>query len=208
MVAEQLAGPGRDIRHPGVLQVMARTPRHEFIPENVRADAYEDRPLPLGYGQTISQPYIVALMTEFLAPEDEDRVLEIGTGSGYQSAVLAQLVAQVYTIEIISPLAQRAAMTLQRLGYTNVLVCAGDGYLGWPEAAPFDSIIVACAPDRVPGALVEQLADGGRMMIPVGRVADQELILLQKRGQILHERAIIPVRFVPMTGESQARSAA
>ena len=155
------------------------------------------------YGQTISQPYIVAFMTEHLDPKPTDRVLEIGTGSGYQAAVLAELVEEVYTIEIVEPLAQRAAADLKRLGYTNVYVRAGDGYQGWPEAAPFDAIIVTCAPEQVPQPLVDQLKEGGWMIIPVGPVGDQELVLLRKQDGRLDERAVLPVRFVPMTGQIQ-----
>jgi protein-L-isoaspartate(D-aspartate) O-methyltransferase len=159
--------------------------------------------LPIGYDQTISQPYIVAFMTGQLDPQPMDRVLEIGTGSGYQAAVLAQLVAEVYTIEIVEALAQRAEADLKRLGYTNIHVRAGDGCQGWPEAAPFDAIIVTCAPEKVPPPLVEQLKDGGRMIIPVGPMGDQELVLLRKRGEQLEQRAVLSVRFVPMTGGAQ-----
>ena len=165
-----------------------------------------DYPLPIGHGQTISQPYIVAFMTEQLEPKPTDRVLEIGTGSGYQAAVLAELVAQVYTIEIIEELAQRAAADLKRLGYTNVHVRAGDGYQGWAEAAPFDAIIVTCAPEHVPQPLIDQLKEGGRMIIPVGRVWNQELVLLRKRGGKLEQHAVLPVSFVPMTGEAARKS--
>ena len=206
MVAEQLVAPGRDITNARVLAVMGRVPRHEFVPERLRRDAYADYPLPIGHGQTISQPYIVAFMTEQLEPKPTDRVLEIGTGSGYQAAVLAELVAQVYTIEIIEELAQRAAADLKRLGYTNVHVRAGDGYLGWAEAAPFDAIIVTCAPERVPQPLIDQLKEGGRMIIPVGRVWNQELVLLRKREGKLEQHAVLPVSFVPMTGQAQGKS--
>ena len=203
MVQEQLIGPGRDITNARVLAAIGKVPRHEFVPERHRNQAYEDHPLPIGYGQTISQPYIVAFMTEKLDPKPTDRVLEIGTGSGYQAAVLAELVAKVYTIEIVEPLAQRAKADLQRLGYTNVVVRAGDGYKGWPDAAPFDAIIVTCAPDKVPQPLTEQLKDGGRMIIPIGEIWDQKLVLLHKRGQRLEKTVVLPVRFVPMTGEAQ-----
>jgi protein-L-isoaspartate(D-aspartate) O-methyltransferase len=203
MIQEQLLGKGRDITNARVLAVMEKVPRHEFVPAELRSRAYEDRPLPIGYDQTISQPYIVAFMTEQLEPRPTDRVLEIGTGSGYQAAVLAQLVAEVYTIEIIEPLAQRAEADLKRLGYTNVYVRAGDGCQGWPEAAPFDAIIVTCAPEKVPPPLVEQLRDGGRMIIPVGPMGDQELVLLRKQGEQLKKHAVLPVRFVPMTGGAQ-----
>jgi protein-L-isoaspartate(D-aspartate) O-methyltransferase len=203
MVAEQLAGSGRGITNLRVLKVMGRVPRHEFVPEGLRASAYDDCPLPIGHGQTISQPFIVAFMTEQLEPKPTDRVLEIGTGSGYQAAVLAELTAQVYTIEIVEDLAQRAEADLKRLGHTNVCVRAGDGYKGWPEAAPFDSIMVTCAPEKVPQPLIEELKDGGRMIIPVGPAWNQELVLLRKRAGKLEQTAVLPVRFVPMTGQAQ-----
>jgi protein-L-isoaspartate(D-aspartate) O-methyltransferase len=203
MVREQLSGPGRTIDDPRVLEVMRRVPRHEFVSENQRRKAYADHPLPIGYGQTISQPYVVAFMTAQLRPRATDRVLEIGTGSGYQAAILAELVNEVYTMEIIEPLARQAAAVLERLGYGNVHVKAGDGYEGWPEKAPFDVIIVTCAPDRIPQPLVDQLRDGGRMMIPVGPSQNQELVLIEKEGGQLQRRSVLPVRFVPMTGEVQ-----
>ena len=200
MVAEQLAGPGRDIRDGRVLEAMRKVPRHEFVPAEMRAHAYRDRPLPIGQGQTISQPYIVAFMTEQLQPRRTDRVLEIGTGSGYQAAVLAELVAEVYSIEIVEALARRASRDLRRLGYTNVFTRSGDGYLGWPEKAPFDAVIVTCAPERIPQPLVDQLKEGGRMIIPVGPDGGvQELYLLEKREGEVRKRAVLPVRFVPMT---------
>jgi protein-L-isoaspartate(D-aspartate) O-methyltransferase len=198
MVEEQLLAPGRDIKDQRVLDALGTVPRHEFVPKALERFAYVDGPLPIGYGQTISQPFVVAFMTEQLNPKPTDRVLEIGTGSGYQAAVLSRLVAEVYTIEIIEPLARRAEADLKRLGYNNVKVLAGDGYRGWPEHAPFDAIIVTCAPDHIPQPLVEQLRDGGRMIIPVGALEDQQLYLLQKRGARVEQQAILPVRFVPM----------
>src|SRR3989442_10754304 len=181
---------------------MAKVPREEFVPADARVDAYEDGPLPIGYDQTISQPYIVAFMTDQLRPKRSDRVLEIGSGSGYQAAISADLVADVYTIEIIEPLAKNAEATLQRLGYKNVHVKVGDGYSGWPEYAPFDAIIVTCAPDKVPQPLTDQLKEGGRMIIPVGDRFAQELYLLEKKNGQLKESAVLPVRFVPMAGEA------
>lgn len=200
MVQEQLSAPGRDVKNPRVLEAMGTVPRHEFVPATVRKFAYADEPLPIGYDQTISQPYIVAFMTEQVDPRPTDRILEVGTGSGYQAAVLSRLVAEVYTIEIVAPLASRAEADLKRLGYNNVQVLAGDGYKGWPEHAPFDGIIVTCAPDHVPQPLIEQLKDGGRMIIPVGPPDNQQLYLLRKHGTQLEQQAVLPVRFVPMTG--------
>jgi len=193
----------RGIHEERVLAAMAKVPREEFVPEYLRAASYADQPLPIGYDQTISQPFIVAFMTEQLRPQRADRVLEIGTGSGYQAAILGELVAEVYSIEIIEPLARTAEATLQRLGYKNVHVKVGDGYKGWPEHAPFDFVIVTCAPDHVPPALADQLKEGGRMIIPVGGAGDQELYLLEKEHGTLRRRAVSPVRFVPMTGEAQ-----
>jgi protein-L-isoaspartate(D-aspartate) O-methyltransferase len=204
MVDQQLIADWRGISNPQVLRAMATVPRHEFVPPEMRPSAYEDHPLPIGHGQTISQPYIVAFMTEQLAPQAGDRVLEIGTGSGYQAAILAGLVREVYSIEIVEPLAKRATADLARLGYHNVRVRHGDGYQGWPEAAPFDSIIVTCAPDHVPQPLVDQLREGGRMVIPVGDFGDQNLFLLRKRGGRLERERILPVRFVPMTGTAES----
>jgi len=202
MVAE-LASPDRGITNARVLAAMGRVPRHEFVPERVRDEAYESRPLPIGYGQPISEPYVVAFMTEKIEPKPADRVLEIGTGSGYQAAVLAELTAEVYTIEIIQDLADRAAATLQRLGYTNVNARAGDGYKGWPEAAPFDAIIVTCAPEKVPQPLIDQLKEGGRMIIPIGSSQQQQLVLLCKHDGQLDRQAVLPIHFVPMTGQAQ-----
>jgi protein-L-isoaspartate(D-aspartate) O-methyltransferase len=201
MVEQQLKPRG--IKDERVLAAMAKVPREEFVPVDVRVDAYEDGPLPIGYDQTISQPYIVAFMTEQLRPRPSDRVLEIGSGSGYQAAILAELVADVYTIDIIEPLAKSAEATLQRLGYKNVHVRVGDGYKGWPEEAPFDAIIVTCAPDKVPQPLVDQLKDGGRMVIPVGERFAQQLYLLEKKNGKLKESVTLPVRFVPMLREAQ-----
>jgi protein-L-isoaspartate(D-aspartate) O-methyltransferase len=197
MVHEQIAARG--VTDARVLGAMLRVPRHEFVPASQRRLAYEDGPLPIGHGQTISQPYIVAFMTAALDPQPSDRVLEIGTGSGYQAAVLSGLVAEVYSIEIVEPLATRALADLQRLGYRNVQVRCGDGHLGWPEAAPFDAIVVTCAPEQVPPALVQQLKVGGRMIIPVGSQWEaQELVLLWKTANGLSKREVLPVRFVPM----------
>jgi protein-L-isoaspartate(D-aspartate) O-methyltransferase len=200
MVQEQIAARG--IQDERVLAALGRVPRHEFVPAAQRARAYEDGPLPIGHGQTISQPYIVAFMTAALDPKPTDRVLEIGTGSGYQAAVLASLVAEVYTIEIVEPLARRAKADLMRLGYANIKVRFGDGFLGWPEAAPFDAVIVTCAPEQVPQALVDQLKVGGRMIIPVGsQDGAQELVLLRKSITGLEQSSVLPVRFVPMVGK-------
>jgi protein-L-isoaspartate(D-aspartate) O-methyltransferase len=188
---------------PRVLAALERVPRHEFLPPEKQRFAYADGAVPIGHGQTISQPWIVALMTTQLNPQAGDRVLEIGTGSGYQTAVLAQLVADVYTIEIVAPLAHQAEATLHRLGCANVQLRQGDGYGGWPEAAPFDGIIVTCAPAAVPEPLSAQLKDGGRLLIPVGPPGDQILFVFQKHQGRLRELAQIPVRFVPMTGKVQ-----
>jgi len=201
-MVEQQLNP-RGIKDERVLAAMAKVPREEFIPADERSDAYEDGPLPIGYDQTISQPYIVAFMTEQLRPKPSDRVLEIGTGSGYQAAILAELVADVYTIEIVEPLATTAEATLQRLGYKNVHLMVGDGYRGWPDEAPFDAIIVTCAPGKVPQPLVDQLKDDGRMVIPVGERFAQQLYLLEKKNGQLKESATLPVRFVPMTREQK-----
>jgi len=197
MVRDQIVARG--IKDGRVLAAMTRVPRHEFVPASQRSLAYEDGPLPIGHGQTISQPYIVAFMTAALDPKPADRVLEIGTGSGYQAAVLSGLVAKVYTIEIVEPLARRAEADLKRLGFRNVKVRIGDGNLGWPGAAPFDAVIVTCAPERVPQALVDQLKAGGRMIVPVGPADGiQELYLLRKRPEGMETQAVLSVRFVPM----------
>jgi protein-L-isoaspartate(D-aspartate) O-methyltransferase len=198
MVAEQIAARGVD--DPRVLAALARVPRHELVPVELREWSYTDRPLPIGEGQTISQPYIVAYMSEQLELEGDERVLEIGTGSGYQAAVLGELAREVYTIEIVPALARRATADLERLGYENVHVRQGDGYRGWPDQAPFDAIIVTAAPERVPEPLVDQLAVGGRMILPVGD-RYQELILITRDEKGVHESRLMGVRFVPMTGE-------
>ena len=186
-----------------VIDAMDRTPRHEFVPEDLRRLAYANRPLPIGYGQTISQPYVVAWMTDALRLEPGDRVLEVGTGSGYQAAVLAPLVEAVYTIEIIEALGETAAARLARLGYDSVQVRVGDGYYGWPERAPFDAIIVTAAASHVPPPLIKQLKPGGRMVIPVGgRFTTQLLLLIEKTdNDEIVTRQIAAVRFVPLTGE-------
>jgi len=195
MVETQLVA--RSITHAGVLEAMRRVPRHRFVPGGLRGSAYDDTPLPIGDGQTISQPYIVAYMTQALEPSETDRVLEIGTGSGYQAAVLAELVKEVYTIEIVPALARRAAALLQELGYPNVRTREGDGYAGWPDAAPFSKIIVTAAPDEVPRALIDQLAVGGIMVVPVGRDL-QVMTILRKTPAGVVSRETIAVRFVPM----------
>jgi protein-L-isoaspartate(D-aspartate) O-methyltransferase len=199
MVDEQLRARG--IRDPRVLEAMARVPRHVFVPDPQRDEAYEDHPLPIGHGQTISQPYIVAFMSEALRLEPMDRVLEVGTGSGYQAAVLAELAGEVYTVEIIDDLARRAEATLREAGYRNVTVKTGNGYLGWPEHAPYDRIMVTAAPEQVPPALVSQLKVGGLMAIPVGERGFQELRVLRRTESGLETLATLPVRFVPMTGK-------
>jgi protein-L-isoaspartate(D-aspartate) O-methyltransferase len=198
MVEEQLRS--RDISSPRVLDAMLKVPRHLFVPDAQRAASYGDYPLPIGHEQTISQPYIVAFMTQALEVAPEHRVLEIGTGSGYQAAVLSLLAKDVYTIEIVAPLADRARGTLSTLGYRNVHVRTGNGYLGWPEHAPFDRIMVTAAPDEVPRALVEQLKVGGLMAIPVGTTT-QELRILRRTATGTETLRTLPVRFVPMTGK-------
>ncbi len=203
MVREQMKA--RDIRDPRVLQAMQTVPRHRFVAEGFRHAAYADRPLPIPRRQTISQPYIVALMTQLANVEKDSKVLDIGTGSGYQAAVLAELCEQVYSIEIIESLARDADRLLKELGYHNIEVRAGDGYRGWPEHAPFDAIIVAAAPDHVPQPLVDQLAIGGRLVIPVGD-AFQTLLVIQKQPDGSTKRhEVAPVAFVPMTGEAEER---
>ncbi|MBN3034894.1 MAG: protein-L-isoaspartate(D-aspartate) O-methyltransferase [Bacteroidales bacterium] len=192
----------RGVRDAEVLRAMRRVERHQFVPTELRHLAYEDHPLPIGEDQTISQPYIVALMTEVLDLGKSSRVLEVGTGSGYQAAVLAEICDSVFTMEIFESLGKSAEEVLHRLGYRNVSVRIGDGYQGWPEQAPFDAIIVTCAPTHVPEPLREQLAEGGRMVIPVGKAWSQELILLKKSDGRLRDKEVIPVRFVPMIDKS------
>ena len=188
-----------------VLDAMRKVPRHEFVPKNARPEAYEDRPMPIGYGQTISQPYIVAFMTELLHVDGDDTVLEIGTGSAYQAAVLAELVKVVYTIEIVEPLAKQAAERLKSLKYENVHVRQGDGYFGWQEKAPFDAIIVTAAATHIPPPLIEQLKPGGRMVIPVGApLQSQTLLLVEKTDEgAVRQKSILPVSFVPFTRSSE-----
>ncbi|UCE03272.1 MAG: protein-L-isoaspartate(D-aspartate) O-methyltransferase [Candidatus Latescibacterota bacterium] len=200
MVERQIAARG--IRDPRVLAAMRSVPRHEFVPASVRGAAYDDRPLPIGYEQTISQPYIVALMSESLDLRGEESVLEVGTGSGYQAAVLCELAQRVYTIEIIPELGKRARTDLERLGYDNVSVRIGDGYRGWPDAAPFDAIMVTASPEHVPEPLLEQLKPGGRLVLPVG--AHRQVLLRITRGERGFESdTLAAVRFVPMTGEAR-----
>ena len=200
MVDGQLRG--RDITDPRVLEAMGKVPRHRFVSEAQWGDAYDDHPLPIGHEQTISQPYIVALMTQLAAPKPEHRALDVGTGSGYQAAVLSLLCKEVYGIEIVRPLAEAAQKRLASLGYKNVTVRAGDGYRGWPEHAPFDVVLVAAAPDHVPQALIDQLAPGGKLVIPVGGYP-QRLTVIEKRADGSIRRSTAgPVLFVPMTGEA------
>jgi len=198
MVESQIKSRG--VRDPRVLSAMLKVERHLFVPKEFRNSAYSDQPLPIGEGQTISQPYIVALMTELLELKGGERVLEVGTGSGYQAAILAELAAEVYTIEIVEKLASSAKNVLLESGYQNIKVKAGDGYLGWPEAAPFDAIIVTCAPDHIPEPLLDQLKEKGRMVVPVGTYSQELKKIVKKSGKI-ETTDITPVIFVPMTGE-------
>jgi protein-L-isoaspartate(D-aspartate) O-methyltransferase len=201
MVTAQVAGRG--VRDPRVLAAMRDVPRHRFVPESEQPYAYQDRPLPIGHGQTISQPYIVALMSELADVKAGDTVLEVGTGSGYQAAVLAEMGAKVYSIEILEALARRSKATLEELGYgKKVEVRHGDGYAGWPEHAPFDAIVVTAAPPEIPEPLKEQLKVGGRLVIPVGKYL-QSLLRLTRTEKGFREESVIPVRFVPMTGKAQ-----
>jgi protein-L-isoaspartate(D-aspartate) O-methyltransferase len=196
MVTNQIRGRG--ISDAAVLKAMEAVPRHLFVPSEMRDMAYEDTPLPIGHGQTISQPYIVALMSQLLAVQTGQQVLEIGTGSGYQAAVLAEMGANVFTIEIVPELGRQATRVLETLGFKNIEVKIGDGYKGWPEHAPFDAIIVTCAPTRIPEPLTEQLAEGGRMVIPSGERYNQQLLLLIKQAGKIKQEKIVDVRFVPM----------
>ena len=201
MVETQLRG--RDIKDARLLETMGQVPRHRFVLDKYQHTAYSDRALPLEHDQTISQPYIVALMTQLARPQPHSKVLDVGTGSGYQAAVLAKMCDKVYGIEIVAPLAQQAARRLALLGYTNVEVRHGDGYRGWPEQAPFDAIIVAAAPDHIPRPLIDQLAPGGRLVIPVGRQS-QDLVVVEKRPDGKTKQWVVtPVAFVPMTGEAE-----
>jgi len=204
MVVEQIERRG--VKNPALLAAMRKVPRDAFMPFDTREQAYDDRAIEIGYGQTISQPFVVAFMTESLALKPTDKVLEIGTGSGYQAAILAELVKEVFTIEIVESLGKRAAETLSAQGYKNVKTRIGDGYRGWQEAAPFNAIIVTCSPDEVPQPLIDQLADGGRMIIPVGPQGEpQQLVLLRKTEGKIEQRKILPVVFVPMTGEAEKK---
>ncbi|MGK7396776.1 MAG: protein-L-isoaspartate(D-aspartate) O-methyltransferase [Candidatus Cyclobacteriaceae bacterium M3_2C_046] len=204
MVNQQIKGRG--IYQEKILNAMLQVPRHQFVPDQFINQAYEDRPLSIGHGQTISQPYIVALMTKVLQPEPEDKVLEVGTGSGYQAAILSQLVDQVYSVEIIEPLAKNAKEVVNQLNLKNVIIRQGDGYRGWPEKAPFDAIIVTCSPSHIPQPLIEQLKEGGKMVIPVGDSSfTQELVLLSKQNGKIKRQEIIPVRFVPMNDSKGER---
>ena len=200
MVETQIRGRG--VREASVLTAMRQVPRHLFVPQDLRRLAYADRPLPIGHDQTISQPFIVALMTRLVEASGNEKVLEIGTGSGYHAAVLSRVVGEVYTIEIVEELGRGAAALLERLGYDNVHVRVGDGFDGWPEEAPFDAIVLTAAPEEVPAPLVAQLRPGGRIILPLGGL-DQELVVLTKDEGGLLRRRILPVRFVPMTGKAQ-----
>jgi protein-L-isoaspartate(D-aspartate) O-methyltransferase len=200
MVQQQIQRRG--IGDPRVLEAMRRVPRHLFVPEDMAPYAYEDEPLPIGHGQTISQPYIVAYMTDALRLTGGEKVLEVGTGSGYQAAILAELAADVYTIEIVEPLAERAKKILEKLNYKNIHFLCGDGYAGWPSAAPFDAVMVTAAPADVPRPLFDQLKEGGRLVLPVGELW-QELVLVTKKDGKMERQSLIPVRFVPMTGEAE-----
>ena len=203
MVERQIEARG--VKDTAVLRAMRQVPRHLFVPVSYAPQAYWDGPLAIGHGQMISQPYIVAFMAEALRLRGDDRVLEIGTGSGYQTAVLAQLARDVFSIEIVKPLAERAAGKLKELGYANVQVRAGDGYQGWPEHAPYDAILVSAAPDHIPQPLLDQLAVGGRMILPLGKKFSQDLMLIRRTHSGYERTPLLPVAFVPMTGEAQER---
>ena len=205
-MVEQIEALG--VRDPRVLETLRQVPRHLFVPTAWQPFAYWETPLPIGYSQTISQPYIVAFMCEALELKPQDRVLEIGTGSGYQAAVLAHLAREVYSIEIVEALGKEAAERLRRFRYSNLHLRIGDGYRGWPEAAPFDAVIVTAAPDHIPPALVEQLRDGGRLVLPLGRYNDEELVRLRRTSQGLQKEVLLPVQFVPMVGEAEKAIAA
>ena len=203
MVERQIEARG--VKDTAVLRAMRQVPRHLFVPVSYAPQAYWDGPLAIGHGQMISQPYIVAFMAEALRLRGDDRVLEIGTGSGYQTAVLAQLARDVFSIEIVKPLAEQAAAKLKELGYANVQVRAGDGYQGWPEHAPYDAILVSAAPDHIPQPLLDQLAVGGRMILPLGKKFSQDLMLIRRTHSGYERTPLLPVAFVPMTGEAQER---
>jgi protein-L-isoaspartate(D-aspartate) O-methyltransferase len=198
----------RGIKNPRVLEAFRTVPRHKFLPPNTRRQAYDDESIPIGEGQTITPPYDVAFMTEVLDPQPSDRVYEVGTGSGYQSAILSRLVKDVYSVEIHAPLSQRATAVHKDLGYTNIHTRVGDGYEGWPDSAPFDAIIVTCAPHRIPKPLLDQLKDGGRMVIPLGDRFTQSVHLVIKRDGKLIDRELKPTLFVPMTGKALQEKAA
>ncbi len=214
LLLDDIRGEARDTRHltgrpeldQRVMKAMGKVPRHAFVPEELEYSAYANRPLPIGHGQTISQPFIVALMTDLIRPDPDHVVLEVGTGSGYQAAVLATLVRQVYSLEIVEPLAELARLRLKRLGYDNVQVRAGNGHLGWPEHAPYDAILVTAAAPGIPPALVEQLKPGGTLVIPVGApYFGQDLMVITKDDQgRVHDKCVLPVIFVPLTGAPEA----
>jgi len=198
----------RGIKDPRVLDAFRTVPRHRFLPKETRRQAYDDESIPIGEGQTITPPFDVAFMTEALQPKPTDKIYEVGTGSGYQAAILSRLVKEVYSVEIHKPLSERATAVLEEVGYTNVHTRAGDGYAGWPEAAPFDAIIVTCAPEKVPPPLLEQLKEGGRMVIPLGDRYNQVVHLMVKKDGKLTDRELRPTLFVPMTGKAQQEAAA
>ena len=203
MVERQIEARG--VKDPAVLRAMRHVPRHRFVPALYAGQAYWDGPMPSGHGQMISQPYIVAFMTEALRLHSDDKVLEIGTGSGYQTAILAELARDVFSIEIVKPLADQAAEKLKELGYANVQVRAGDGYQGWPEHAPYDAIIVTAAPDHIPKPLLDQLALGGRLILPLGKKHSQSLVLIRRTHSGFEHTTLLPVAFVPMTGAAEEK---